>query len=569
MWLIVFSCLSLVGSAFCAVYGTENYVLPLWVFGLTLALLWGFKDWWKTRRIDWFDIGWTITIYALALFLRVGFDLRGLPAFVDNDELHLLGESAKLAVGKYKLLDTFWVGIPLFGLFPQALIFQFMEPNILSSRIGEAIFGALAVVAVYDLGRTLVNRRVGMAAAFLVAVAHESIHWARVGMPFILVSTFAAIMMAFAVRAVKGGTHLSWVGAALATGFGMISYQAGYFLPVFLCASSLPLVIGATKGANRWRAVGIYCFICLLGALVASPPLLKILTTVSWGDSRPATLLISKESLPNLANTYGIPRTPTSDVVAHHVTKSVTLLWNGADAWSQYGARYPLVDPVTGAALVLLPLALLFGNRVVAWLSLTWIVGYLVMGVLLVGTPPTYHRISTIVIFAALAAATMVDWIAPKRLKSLALTAFCVASAYCNLNFYFNTYPKQRLPEFSSVIARIMAPFKDTHEIVDASSAGIVTPEQKSRGALVYHNELLGADLPGAKIVEVLNKNETWTLGEARGSKILVIARTEAITEMGVHPPSGYTVGKMWEDRSIGAPEPVSLTIVELVKKPS
>jgi hypothetical protein len=48
-----------------------------------------------------------------------------------------------------------------------------------------------------------------------------------------------------------------------------------------------------------------------------------------------------------------------------------------------------------------------------------------------------------------------------------------------------------------------------------------------------------------------------------------VIARTEAITEMGVHPPSGYTVGKMWEDRSIGAPEPVSLTIVELVKKPS
>ena len=569
MWLIVCSFGALVGSAICNLYHFEAYVQPLWATGLVFALLWGFKDWWKVRRTGWFDIGCVIALYALALFLRVGFDLRGLPAFVDNDELHLLFESKKLAAGTYHLLDIFWVGIPLFGLFPQALIFQFMEPNILSSRIGEAIFGALAVVGVYDLGRSLANRRVGIAAAFLVAVAHESIHWARVGMPFILVSTFAAIAMAFAVRAIKGGSHLSWVGAAIATAFGMISYQAGYFLPVFLCASSLPFFIGTTKVSNRLRALGICLFIGIFAALIAAPPLIKILTTVNWGESRPATLLITKEKIPNLANTYGIPRTPESDVIAHHLTKSATLLWDGVDAWSQYGAQYPLVDPFVGAVLFLLPIALLFGNRVVSWISLTWIVSYLVLGVVLVATPPTYHRISTVVIFAALAAATIVDWVSPRKLKPIALAALCLASAYCNLNYYFNEYRKKRLPEFSPVIARIMSEYKDTHQIVDASHAGIVTPERKAKGDLVYHNFLLDNELPGIKVIEILNKRDTWTLGGSQAAKVLVVIRTETLSEIGVYPPAGYSVRKTWEDTSAKAPVPVPLTIVELVKEPS
>lgn len=568
MWLIVCSFGALVGSAICSLYRFETYVQPLWTIGLVFALLWGFQAWWKVRRTDWFDIGCVIGLYALALFLRVGFDLRGLPAFVDKDELHLLFESKNLTTGIHHLLDIFWVGIPIFGLFPQALTFQFMEPNVLSSRIGEAIFGALAVVGVYDLGRSLANRRVGIAAAFLVAVAHESIHWARVGMPFILVSTFAALAMAFAVRAIKGGSHLSWVGASIATGFGMISYQAGYFLPVLLYASSFPFFIGTTKVSNRLRALGIYLFIGIFAALIAAPPLIKILTTVSWDNSRPAALLISREKLPELANAYDIPPTPEFRVVAHHAAKSVTVLWDGVDAWSIYGAQYPLVDPFVGAALFLLPIALLFGNRVVSWISLTWIVSYLVLGVLLVATSPTYHRISTVVIFAALAAATIVDWISPRRFKPIALTAFCVASAYCNLNYYFNEYPKKRLPELSSVIARIMSEYKNTHQIVDASHAGIITPEAKTEGALVYHAALLQNELPGVAIIELLNKGDTWTLGGTQATKVLLVTRSETLSEIGVHPPAGYSVRKTWEDTSAKVPLPVRLTMVELVKEP-
>jgi len=569
MWLVI-SCslVSLLASSLCPSYGFQAYEFQLWAGGLVLAVLWGAADWWKVRRINRLDIGCAFSLYALALFLRVGFDLRGLPAFVDNDELHRLGESIKLADGRYSFLDIFWVGIALFELFPQVLVFQFLEPNILSSRIAEAIFGALAVVAVYDLGRSLANRRVGIASAFLVAVAHESIHWARVGLPFILVSTFASIMMAFAVRAARGGSYLSWAGAGLAAGFGMLSYQAGYFLPAFLCVSSLPLFVGPTKVSNRWRGLGAYAFICLLAALIQAPSHLKILRTINWEGSRPATLLISKAGLPHLANNYGIPQTPESDVILHHITKSATLLWNGSDAWAQYGATYPVVDPFIGAALALIPLALLFGNRLVAWVSLTWIVSYLVLGVLLVGTPPTYHRISTIVIFAALGAATVVDWIFPKRLKSLALTLFCLASAYCNLNYYFNVYPKQRRPEFSSVVARILTPYKGTHEIVDASYAGLLTPEQRAGGAAVYHNALIRAELRGAKIIEIINKEDMWPLGGAQSPKVLLITRSKTIAELGVHPPSGYKILAIWEDNSVGAPEPVSLTIVELQKEP-
>lgn len=568
MWLIVFSLVPLLASALCTAYRFESYTLPLWGAGITLALLGGLWDWWKVRAIRWFDVGCVLVLYALALFLRVGFDLRGLPGFVDNDELFLLGESVKLADGRYKLLDIFWVGIPVFGLFPQALIFQFMEPSILSSRIGEAIFAALAVIAVFDLGRTLANRRVGIAAAVLVAVSHEAIHWARVGMPFILVSTFAAIMMAFAARAVKGGSYLSWVGAAIGMGFGMISYQAGYFLPVLLCLSSIPFFIGRTKVADRWRAFRCYVFILVCGGLIAASPFIKIFGSVSWGSSRPATLLISAEKIPNLANTYGIPRTPVSDVWLHHLTQTFGVLWTGVDGWAQYGARYPLVDPIIGAVLVLLPFMLLFGNRVVGWMSLTWMLAYVVLGVVIIATPPTYHRVSTVVIFAALAAATLVDSLSPRMLKSVALTALCVGSAYCNLEYYFIKYPQRRLPELSSVIARVICPYKNTHDIIDASHAGFVTPEQQKKGAIVFHESLLVADCRGAQVHQVLHKEEIWNLPGAQRSKVLVVATSSTIKELGIHPPAGYSVQTTWEDSSIGAPGPVSLTMVELIKNP-
>ena len=566
MWLLVLSIVAFLTADLLIVIRHENYVLLFWSLGLTLALSWGFKDWWKVRRINWLDIGLVALLYAFALYLRTGFDLRGLPAFVDNDELHLLGESVKLAAGTYKLLDIFWVGIPIFGLFPQALAFQIFEPSILSSRASEAVFAALVVIAVYDLGRSLVNRRVAFGAAFLVAVSHECIHWSRVGISFILIPTFAAIMMAFAVRALKGGSKLSWIGSAVALGFGVMSYQAGYFFPILLWISSLPLFLWNTKITDKRKAFGVYSVISFIGILIASPPLLRIMSMVNWGGSRPATLLISESKLPNLANTYGIPRTPISDVLIHHIKQSATVLWNGSDAWAQYGARYPLVDGFIGAAILLLPFALLFGNRIVAWMSLSWITSYLVIGVLLVGTPPTYHRISTVVIFAALGAATIVDWIAPKRFKFLVLTIFCLASGYCNLKYYFYTYPTQRLPHFSSVVTRIMSPYKNSHTIIDASHAGVIPPEQKNTGTLVYHHELLKAELRGAKIIEILDLDDIWNIQDSMGSAILIVCRSEQVDQIGVRPPPSYTIVNSWKDDSTGAPQRVSLSVFELTK---
>jgi hypothetical protein len=245
------------------------------------------------------------------------------------------------------------------------------------------------------------------------------------------------------------------------------------------------------------------------------------------------------------------------------------VLWSGKDAWAQYGARYPLIDPVLGAAIVLLPLALIFGNRVLAWMSLTWMVAYLIIGVLLVATPPTYHRISTIVVFAALGGAAMVDWITPKRLKIIALVAFSLGSAFCNLNYYFSVYPTQRRPEFSSVLTRIIAPYKSTHNIVDASHAGLVTPEQQARGALVYHHELFKFELAGALITEILDENKVWTLGEINSPKVLLVVRSNTISKIGEHPPLGYRINRKWEDRSIGAPRTQWITVVELDREGS
>ncbi len=537
----------------------EGKTVAAWGAGLATLILWGLRDWWKNKRFIGRDILIATTLTLFALFLRLMHDPRTLPGYVYSDEILLVVTTKWLSEHLTGMLNLFWVGIPIFEVLPQALVYYVIGDEIspvLLVRIVSGVFGALSVLGLYILGKSLANERVGIAAALLLAVAHASINYSRVALPFIQTSTFALFFMAFTIRAIKGETFISWVGAAISFGFGVMSYQAAYIFPAAMITSILPFFIGPSKVEDRRRAFTACLFILIFGALIAAPPFLLILKNVPWEDSRVAALLINPTALKAIEGASVVTKTAPLEGLLTHMSNAFGVFWWGQDGHPLYGARYPLLDPIVGALFILTPL-LFFRMPVTAWICAVWIIGYILIGLVLCIGEVTYHRVLTSIGFASLAVTALVDSFLPRRISSLGLGALCLASAYLNLDWYFRSYPKLVGVTATTGIATIVCPFAKTHTIVDA------TGPNGGQWGYEYHSAL-DAECGPLKYQGVTNASELWNVvGTLRGN-VLVITRTSALAQIGEVAPTNYTIIRKWKDDRISTPENISLSVFDL-----
>jgi hypothetical protein len=540
----------------------EGKTVAAWGAALVLLSVWGLRDWWKNKHYQRRDILIPTALTLFALLVRVMYDPRTLPGYVYSDEVLLVVTTKWLAEHLTGMLNLFWVGIPIFEVLPQALVYYVIGDAlspVLLVRVVSGVFGALSVLGLYILGRSLVNERVGVAAAILLAVAHTSINYSRVALPFIQTSTFALFFMALTIRAIKGGSYINWVGAAMSFGFGVMSYQAAYIFPAAMITSILPFFIGPAKVKDTRRALAACIFILVFGAMIAAPPFLLILKNVPWESSRVAALLITPKALTTMEGAR-IP-TETFPLAAFraHVANAFGIFWWGQDGHPLYGARYPLVDPAVGALLFLAPL-LFFRRPVTAWICSVWIVGYVTIGLVLCIGEVTYHRVLTSIGFVALAVTALVDSFLPRRAANLALGALCLLSAYLNLNWYFRSYPQSIGLSATSGLATTICPFSKTHTIVDA------TGPNGGPWGFEYHSAL-DAECGPLTYKAVTNTSELWNVvGTLRG-KVLVITRTPVVAQIGEAIPADFVTVKKWRDDRISNPEKISLSVFDLYRQ--
>jgi 4-amino-4-deoxy-L-arabinose transferase-like glycosyltransferase len=101
-------------------------------------------------------------------------------------------------------VSTFWIAKPPLNMWLISLAYQVFGVNNFASRFFSAVFGALSLVLVFYLGKTLYNRYVGFMSALVLGTFTTFYVFARLAMTDILLVFFVLGSFYFFVLSEKG-----------------------------------------------------------------------------------------------------------------------------------------------------------------------------------------------------------------------------------------------------------------------------------------------------------------------------------------------------------------------------
>jgi 4-amino-4-deoxy-L-arabinose transferase-like glycosyltransferase len=196
------------------------------------------------------DAGAFVALTVLGALLR--FSTLGVQSF-DRDEAITAGhvlhpslfDTLRSVLGEtnpplFYLLD--WVSLTLFGA------------GEVSLRLVSAVAGTATVPVAYELGRTIVSRRVGLILGALVAVNPLLLWFSQEARPYALMILFTALSFLFFAKALDDPSrrNLGWWVVASAVAF------ASHYFAIFLIAAEAAVLLLSTKDRRAtWRAVGV------------------------------------------------------------------------------------------------------------------------------------------------------------------------------------------------------------------------------------------------------------------------------------------------------------------------
>jgi 4-amino-4-deoxy-L-arabinose transferase-like glycosyltransferase len=235
-----------------------------------------------------------------------------------------------------------------------------MGPTVMAARLPSAIFGALAIPALYGLARSLYGRAVGISAALILAGMGVHLHFSRLGMNNIVDPTFL-------VAALWAARRERWALAGILLGAAQLFYPAARLVPVIVLAALIFWRAG-------WRAAAITG----AGMLIAA-----------W----PATWHLVAHGLPLTTRLADVGLAGPVDVWAQ--------VWRATFAYVQvpdtlsdasaafYGGTAPLVG-YAAAVPFLLGLGAIRFRR--GRLLILWVGAAALFGGMLLRDPPAYSR---------------------------------------------------------------------------------------------------------------------------------------------------------------------------------
>ncbi|MBZ0281510.1 MAG: glycosyltransferase family 39 protein [Anaerolineae bacterium] len=133
----------------------------------------------------------------------------------------------------------------------QAFTAQLFGANLIGLRAISPIVGTLTIPAVYGLGATLFNRRVGLLAALWLTTFPPHIHFSRLGVPNIADPLFGVLALVLLARGWQTGRGRDFALAGVMLGLTQYFYEAGRLLfPILAAGFALTLILPLIKPKN-------------------------------------------------------------------------------------------------------------------------------------------------------------------------------------------------------------------------------------------------------------------------------------------------------------------------------
>ena len=226
----------------------------------------------RVRRVKWLLLAAVVLLAAFFRLHRIdnlppgdGYD----PAFYGIDALEIL-EGARPV-----FLPTNYGREPLFS-YAVALAFLLLGASTRAIHVTSAVFGILAVPAVYLVAEELfaeedglLGRFGGLVAALMMAVSYWHLNWSRYGVRAILVPLFAAATLYFLWRGLRTGALLPFLLCGVSLGVSMYTYQAARMLPVLVLVGFA--AVAWDRGAITRRDWRHFLIVAAVAMLIFAP----------------------------------------------------------------------------------------------------------------------------------------------------------------------------------------------------------------------------------------------------------------------------------------------------------
>lgn len=304
-----------------------------------------------------------VAITALGIFFRV-YRLPSVPAEMTSDHAEKLLDVYDVLGGARPIFFPRNTGREMVQFYLTAALIRFTPLTIghLALKVGTSLFGVATVPLTFLLGKELYGRKVGLLAAFFLAVSHWHVAITRVGLRFPFTAAFAVPALYFLLRALRRNGRNDWLAAGLILGIGLHTYTAMRIVPllfVLLVAVRIAVDVGRSRRKGRWRgrprslarsfwqnaviggATAVLAFLPLLRFMVDEPDLFWLRAAsrageqlsfaaawqTFWGNVQDALLMFNYRGDVVPANT--IPDAPELGLVsgALLVPGAVYLLW--------------------------------------------------------------------------------------------------------------------------------------------------------------------------------------------------------------------------------------------------
>lgn len=247
-----------------------------------------------TRRV-WLQVGLVALVFAFALAVRLP-NFLTIPAL--TDEFKEVGWALDVSeTGKIPLIAFDSYDGPLFT-YLLAILFRVFGTSVLLPRLFVLIVGALTIVAVYFLGRTLARGdwRVGMLTAFLLAAnAHHILFNSHVAWSNDITPFFTTLAMLAYLVATRQNRPLWLIGAGALFGLAVQTHPSAVLLaPAFVIDFFL-------RPASRAFSRSPFPYLAGMAVLIAYSPGLYYNLRTGFDSLKTASASNVVETAPSLA----------------------------------------------------------------------------------------------------------------------------------------------------------------------------------------------------------------------------------------------------------------------------
>lgn len=276
-----------------------------------------------------------ISIILLVLLPFYFLKLSSLPTSVHGDEAETALQAIQIINGNTGLIGVGWFDLPLLSFLPHGIFMLLLGENIVSDRIGSAVFGFFVLPFFYFFLKDNFNKRVALISVVLLGTSHLWLALSRVGVTYTQSTFFILAVFFILFKAVKTNRKIYFVACGLLFGLSMYSNYAVRVIPFLVLA----FFINYFLKRDKFKKKLINSFIFFIFAIITFLPQgIFYLQNPERFSSRQKSIYIFSE----IGRSWTNYNMSDSEILLEQTKKTFNVF--AGDNSTQYGYRGKLFD---------------------------------------------------------------------------------------------------------------------------------------------------------------------------------------------------------------------------------